>query len=206
MERADNRVVSMGMRVFESNGKLSWQEVSALPHTGELKDWRGAHLASAFEWCFVKDTERLWFSARLPGGSFYDQTHCVGDFVEGLWQQDVAEFFVKDSSGRYQEFNVSPSGAWWTTLLSSYRRRAAVQPKISNPEIHTQVLQGRWFAVIGVALADVGVQCNTQTLIHVSGIHGSPHQTFMSSKPQPHISPDFHEPNCFEAIEFEQLL
>lgn len=57
-----------------------------------------------------------------------------GQFVEGLWEHDVAEFFVASSEGTdYQEINISPTGAWWSAYFSDYRqleREVRFEPRL----------------------------------------------------------------------------
>lgn len=58
-----------------------------------------------------------------------DLTLAQGTFREGLWESDVAELFVMAPDGRYQEFNLSPTGAWWTATFHGYRQRGTVGPE-----------------------------------------------------------------------------
>ncbi len=53
-------------------------------------------------------------------------------FVEGLWEHDVAEFFLLDRRrGTYQEYNLSPGGAWWAAAFSAPRVRLDPQPDLA---------------------------------------------------------------------------
>ncbi len=50
-------------------------------------------------------------------------------FVEGLWEQDLAECFLLDiPSGHYTEYNLSPGGAWWAAHFIAPRVRCDPQP------------------------------------------------------------------------------
>ena len=42
-------------------------------------------------------------------------------FVGGLWERDVGEFFLMAEDGSYQEFNLSPTGAWWSARFRGHR-------------------------------------------------------------------------------------
>lgn len=59
--------------------------------------------------------------------------HPPGSFVAGLWEKEVAEIFVAAPGGGYQEFNVSPTGAWWSALFSGYRQlvREVTEPPLA---------------------------------------------------------------------------
>ncbi|MGE0495630.1 MAG: hypothetical protein AB7S38_40875 [Vulcanimicrobiota bacterium] len=65
--------------------------------------------------------------------------HPHGSFRQELWKQDVAEIFVADREGRYQEFNVSPSGAWWSALFRGYRQ---LEREVSEPPLELQAEGG----------------------------------------------------------------
>ena len=63
-----------------------------------------------------------------------------GGFVEGLWERDVAEFFILDRhSGEYQEFNLGPGGAWWSASFVAPRVRAVPQPDWTRLGVQTKV-------------------------------------------------------------------
>ena len=52
-----------------------------------------------------------------------------GGFIEGLWEQDVAECFLLDrQTGGYTEYNLSPGGAWWAAEFTAPRIRRDPQP------------------------------------------------------------------------------
>lgn len=193
------------IRIFSSPKALSVAEVRQVPMQSVCADWRGGPLASSFDWAFVLDPKTLWFCARVPGRPDFERSHLPGEFVEGLWERDVAEFFIQDSSGRYQEFNVSPSGAWWTVLLMSYRTRAeaTLEPRLAA--VDTGISDGGWSAVLGVARDDLSVALEEGSRLHVSGIVHKPVKQYLSSKPVPSIDPDFHYPDCFQPTEFVPL-
>lgn len=163
-------------------------------------DWSGSPLTAPLSWCFARDPKTLWFVASLPGGQCFDAHHAQGEFVEGLWERDVAEFFVKDRSGRYQEFNVSPAGAWWTAVLSSYRTREEITPKLHVSAVEVTIQDGMWTALLGVAHAGLAVALDSDSLVHVSGIVHKPGRQFLSSQPVAAIEPDFHHPDAFQVV------
>jgi hypothetical protein len=67
----------------------------------------------------------------------------AGTFRKGLWERDVAEFFVGAvGSPVYQEVNISPTGAWWSALFSEYR---VLEREIKfKPLIETARKKGEW--------------------------------------------------------------
>ena len=69
--------------------------------------------------------------------------HKIG-FREGLWEQDVMEFFILDrQSGHYREYNLSPGGAWWAAEFTAPRVRLDPQPGKATFGVKTHVSWGR---------------------------------------------------------------
>lgn len=63
-------------------------------------------------------------------------------FIEGLWEQDLAECFVLDrQTGHYTEYNLSPGGAWWAAEFTAPRVRRDPQPV---PDKFRVRLETRW--------------------------------------------------------------
>ena len=195
----------MSITVFESSTLVVPEHLDCLPLQSEALSWDGECLPYPLQWLIVRDPRKLWFVVSAPGGSAFERHHSAGDFVEGLWERDVAELFIKESSGRYQEFNVSPGGAWWTVVLSSYRTREAKQPEMPDPIIRAQVGEGRWRALLGVDLSSLAVDLSESSSLHVSGITQKPQRLFLSSRPVASVEPDFHHPGAFVPVHFQSL-
>ena len=85
------------------------------------KDWFGVASVHEPKMSLEIKGDKLFFEFRAEKKPTYDRAHRQGDFFYGLWEQDVAEFFVAGAGARYQEINISPSGAWWSGLFSDYR-------------------------------------------------------------------------------------
>lgn len=126
----------------------------------------------------------------------------AGQFQEGLWEQDVAEFFVGDTGEAYQEFNLGPQGAWWTCGFSGYRQR---QPQ-------AQLLGGQtcgrwepghplpWQVRLEVALSDLLCQDLSLARIAVCSIRHDPEPRYFCSGPQVPAQPDFHRADLRQPI------
>lgn len=97
------------------------------------KDWFGKDPQYAIEFRLALTPSKLIFEARGAAMPDCDFSLRGGSFVENLWQKDCAELFLAEAgTTRYQEFNLSPTGAWWSAVFESYRKREStpyVPPK-----------------------------------------------------------------------------
>lgn len=99
----------------------------------ESVDWYGRPSVYQPQTAMNLTEDKLIFQFRCRKAPLYDENLKPGDFVEGLWEKDVAEFFVAGPGPGYQEINVSPGGSWWSCLFADYRERVQVvrfQPRI----------------------------------------------------------------------------
>ena len=80
----------------------------------ETKDWFGNPSPYRPEMNYEISGDRFKFSYRCRKTPRCDHSLETGQFVEGLWEQDVAEFFVAAGGTECQEINISPTGAWWS--------------------------------------------------------------------------------------------
>jgi hypothetical protein len=136
----------------------------------------------------------------------FDGTHRRGDFVEGLAERDVVELFIMDESGCYQEFHVSPAGAWWSCYFTGYRQRSDIALDGRPSSVSAQQEAGGWSAEIVYPRAALRVLVNEKSLVHVTAIASiSGERRFLSSAPVSGIAPDFHRRECFQPIELVSL-
>ena len=97
----------------------------------------------------IRLTERcLVFAFSADKAPQCDRSLSLGEFKEGLWEQDVAEFFVSSGGKSYQEVNISPTGAYWSALFSDYRVRE--QEIELSPTIEAEVGPDSWSVVFKV--------------------------------------------------------
>jgi hypothetical protein len=148
----------------------------------------------------------LWFAASVPAPASVQGHHTCGDFIEGLWERDVAEFFLINARGEYQEFNLSPDGAWWSMLFTSYRERSARVLKPTGVVVSVEREPQSWRGTIGVPRAELQVAPDEIVGIHVSGIlYGGSEVRYLSSAGQPSFDPDFHDRRCFGSVRWVPL-
>jgi len=157
-------------------------------------------LSVPFSWSVALDPEALWFVCSLPGGHVCTRLGTKGEFVEGLWEEDVAELFIKTADGRYQEFNIGPSGAWWSMTLSGYRTRSVSPQRPELLAVATDVGSDRWEVVAAFARNALDVELAPTSSVRVSGMWYRPEPCFLSSSPVPDVAPDYHHGACFEPV------
>lgn len=115
------------------------------------QDWFGARAGFAVDWSLQVVGERLEFAFECGCPAACEE---VTGFVEGLWQRDVAEFFLVANNGSYQEFNLSPTGAWWSARFRSYRQQECACPCSSVVTTAARSRSG-WKASLSVAVGEV---------------------------------------------------
>jgi hypothetical protein len=157
-----------------------------------------------FRWALAIDDSRLFFQTWIGRGApRYNREYKQGEFIEGLWNEDVVEFFVMNNSGGYQEFNVSPAGAWWTSSFSSYRKRSEEPVLFSPILVEAHITPAGWGVFFSLALKDISTPLlPTEARIHVSAILTGVNQQprYLSSAPLSQSAPDFHDARCFLPI------
>ncbi len=144
--------------------------------------------------------EELFFAAQVSGKTH--ATHrLLGSFVEGLWEEDVAELFIApDATERYWELNLSPDGAWWCCEFESPRVRAsAPAPKTDCVRTWAERGESSWCVALGISLNSLGLEREfySSSRANVTAIVGQQMREYFSwndLSPQNH---DFHVPQQF---------
>ena len=123
----------------------------------------------------------------------YDPTKQLGEFHKGLWEQDIAEIFLKSpDSPTYQEFNFSPTGAYWSALFTDYRQLAKEVPL--HPEsICSTIEDNAWAIEFKIPLKHCLLQNleDTEVQLNVCSILYDGDTTFLSYVGG-EGAPDFH--------------
>lgn len=122
-----------------------------------------------------------------------------GTFVEGLWEKDVAELFVAEPSGCYQEINLSPTGAWWSATFSGYREREnEVRPSV---EIETRIGDGEWTVGLRMSISELSVGAEADVLLYSpTAILYGPEPFYFAPHHEGEGEPDFHRAELFKPL------
>jgi hypothetical protein len=191
----------MDIVAYESERLLDLDALQRVSGQSVSVDWIGEGLESPYRWAFVLDPERLWFTSRVPAPPGGERRYRLGEFVEGLWDFDVTEFFIRSEGGVYQEFNISSDGAWWSMLFSGYRQRSAQARKPEGTTIAVHPTADGWTSFFGIPRRELQVPFEEVFSIHVSAIiHGEDEPRFLTSAGRPTFAPDFHDERCFGRV------
>ncbi|MBX3172535.1 MAG: hypothetical protein KF760_34345 [Candidatus Eremiobacteraeota bacterium] len=114
-------------------------------------DWYGQRTGFPLKWSLEVVGSRLEFAFECGCPAACEE---VSGFVEGLWRRDVAEFFLIAADGSYQEFNLSPTGAWWSARFRGYRDQ---ERECRCTSVVTSAGRSRagWKAWLSIAVAEV---------------------------------------------------
>ena len=113
-------------------------------------DWSEKVVESPAHFSLLLFDEELLFAAKRSSPAILAPGSSKGDYFEGLWEYDVAELFIADSSGKYLEINLAPNGAWWAMGFVSPRVRdgSFVVPK--GVTIESVIDESSWEASISI--------------------------------------------------------
>ncbi|MCB0324382.1 MAG: hypothetical protein KDD69_12450, partial [Bdellovibrionales bacterium] len=134
----------------------------------------------------------------------FDADCSAGSFVEGLWHGDVVELFLGDAeTGRYREFNLSPTGAWWAAAFAAYRERESAE-FTATPLLSSSVKLGHWGYSFRIPRSLLGLDPTERNArVAVSAILGSPRRYF-STGTDPAATPDFHRVELYSLFDFRR--
>ena len=190
--------------IYKKNGILTIEEFQKLAFSEISEDWYKKRLPPENKSFFkiAIDENNLFFCGKVNNLPNCDKDHKSGEFIEGLWEKDVAEIFIKDDqTNSYQEFNLSPTGAWWSAIFKDYRvRDYDAEKKLSLEsvivETKTEIIDS-WCSILVYPRDKIGVVCDfnensklnaTFCLYNITG-----NVTYISfAKYKEGVSPDFH--------------
>lgn len=162
-------------------------DLSSLDFLRFEQDWFGESTPFNPGFKFGLSQERLWFGFEVD-----KEASCLdlepGEFRAGLWEQDVAEFFLMGADGAYQEFNVSPVGAWWSGHFRGYRDLVSECHSLSVSVSATAGSAG-WECQFSVPVEELSVRWGPGVMLNPCSIL-SPH--FFCYGHRDGGEPDFH--------------
>jgi len=168
------------------------------------KDWHNMPLKPAARYLFWTTDDWFYFLAGHEKPPFCHPDSQPGVFREGLWLDDVAEFFLQPKpGGPYLEFNLSPTGTWWSCRFDRIRQPAQEEPqKTESVETNSEVTANGWQAMAKIPLSRIGPLEEARG--NVCFILESPNQRFFTTATPTCENPDFHRPDDFRPLEIKE--
>jgi hypothetical protein len=169
-------------------------------------DWFGQTSPWAPEMALELEDGRLRFQFRASKKANCNESLQRGEFVEGLWEQDVAELFLAGPGERYQEINVSPTGAWWCARFNGYRQR--VETARFPVEIQVERNDTSWQVLFSARVADLdawqGLEQSERRASPTAILHGpDPAYFAWNWNPTKSGDPDFHRKDLLKPLSWE---
>jgi hypothetical protein len=187
--------------------RVTPETVLRTPTQQVVETWEGERLTRPYRWTLVLDPITLWFGVEFPKEKNSSARFSDGEFVEWLAQQgDVAELFLMNQSGQYQEFHLTGDGAWWAMTFSGYRERVTQSSKPNRVTCFIDRAEGSWRGVLGIERPDITVSLDEAVLAQVSAcLHEDGSVRYVTSAGCPPYEPDFHDKRSFQSVRFSSL-
>lgn len=146
------------------------------------------------------DGSAITAAYRCPIRPWSNRADTRGEFVRGLWEYDVAELFIHSpADGAYQEFNLAPSGAWWSCHFSGYRKESNLIPPVPSLEVDSADYATGWAAAIRIPLSSLALrfQSFNDLKFNVCFIQGENPRHYLSGAVIGTSLPDFHHAQSY---------
>lgn len=199
--------------LYKSKAILSPAEITRIPLQVLDRNWEGLPTNCRANFILAIDPSSLYFAVlgseeQLREEQLSKPSIKVGDFIEGLWESDVYELFLRDEkSMRYREFNLSLTGAWWTASFFAPRKREERGSQKQSAHV-VKVLN---FICLIISKEDLQIDIGSTIHANVCACLGKKPRNFLSVanlRTEGTIgadSPDFHKPEKFLPLEYRYL-
>lgn len=178
-------------KIHRVDQTFSLEQITSLPQERIQRDWFGDPPHCDISFVVACSETHLFFGGEVASLARYEPNLHSGQFVEGLWNQDVLELFVGiQNSSAYLELNLAPSGAWWCCYFDNYRQRSTRQSNSPRAQILLGKNEQVWRAALAFPLSQIEDKINTNTIVFCT-ILGDPRRFYTNVHPPP-TTPDFH--------------
>lgn len=191
--------------VYRASAALNFDRLFGYPFNTIEYDWFGERVKNPVGFVVAVDPDRLYLGAKVEATPWFDPATSAGQFVEGLWNKDVAEIFISSAeSPVYQEINLSPNGAWWSCYFSKYRKRDGAGFKMpKDVKTHSNIGSAMWQAAISLPLKDFSLCIDLEggCRANVAFVIGKAKRQYLTWANIQQRDPDFHRAEDFEDID-----
>ena len=187
--------------IYKSAKRLGVEKLWSLP-TISLSRSLTSVVPPLIRYVLAVDDAFLYLAAEAITSPHFEKC-APGEFREGLSEQDVIEVFIKDDGEQsYQEFNLSPCGAWWSCVFSA--PRVGATSDFGSLEVETISVVGadKWRVSAAFPLECLKIKCsfsNSSRLL-VCACLGEDPRSYLASSNLPGSEPDFHQPKAFSPV------
>jgi hypothetical protein len=207
------------LTIYTSASPISLASIRSFIQDSKLTDsldlnWNNQPPPNPVEYSILCDTTDLFIIAKRDKTPQMHETASAGDFQPGLWRHDVFELFLSnEGTSTYQEFNLAPNGAWWTSVFDSPRcTKGEYSPPKCIQTLAEPTDKGWWAALqfptrsLGITISD-----DSKLLGHVASItentprhHCSSSLGHRQAKGLPKQA-DFHHPSLLLSVERKKV-
>lgn len=190
--------------IYVSQKILSISDLSKFPSFKIQNGWLSGQDNQPPEFTLAVDPQNFLFSFHANSKPRHNSEK-QGAFVSGLWNYDVAEIFLKDDdSDSYQEFNLSPSGAWWTQCFESYRKPSSQKTNQEQVQTFSEINKDNWEVGIIIPKNILGINCSfsENSKANICAILGQNPRNYFSYNSVTSNKPDFHEESNFKRFDY----
>ncbi len=156
---------------------------------------------TTFKIALLEEEQTLFFSFQTTKSPLCD-TLISGTFMQDLWKKDVAELFIKSADSQvYQEFNFSPTGAYWSAIFKEYRQleKEWFFEPVNIVHLYDET---HWKITFSIALKDLYFDLlKDDVLINVCAILYTPSDTIYIDDHCKTPTPDFHHSQNFSPVQ-----
>lgn len=195
--------------IVESDRKPIFKDLEC-HGTSISTDWFGKTVKHPPRFLFWLDQNSFHFLVQQKESGVYPHpTSQEGVFQAELWKYDVAEFFLQSRDrSRYLEFNLSPSGGWWSCVFGAPLEPEPGQPRPFPGVVVSAVLDDRgWKASASFSRSSLEEQfpIGPEIRLNAAFILQSPRQIFLTAGNLGGGIPNFHQPDRFPGIKLSPL-
>ena len=174
---------------------ISLAEIALSTSEEFIVGWEDSPLPHPARYSLYLSEKHLIATFSCPIAAWTERRDAAGDFVSGLWEYDVAELFIYSSETKqYQEFNIAPSGAWWSALFSGYRTQVVSTFTPPTVELHCHSSAQGWNAAIKIPFSELALPgaSHKNLLVNLCLIQGQKPRHYLSAALIETAEPDFH--------------
>ncbi|MCK5725924.1 MAG: hypothetical protein KAH22_03735 [Thiotrichaceae bacterium] len=147
----------------------------------------------------IRYKHSLNFSGAIPQTPMNQAIGEVGCYTEGLWERDVAELFVANTTtGQYIEINIAANGSWWLMLFDQPRQKVSgFMTSSISLSLQTEQHTNHWTFTLDIPQSLlISLLGEGDYRYNVCFILGNPRQ-YLSLNSLGSKEPDFHRPQDF---------